>query len=353
MCARKKVLTVNNGNLNSKVLFIAEAPGRLGAECTGIPLYGDKTGDNFETLLGNIGWERTEVFITNAVLCNPQDDKGNNATPTKEEIENCSYYLEMTLELLNPDVVVTLGVRALEALQHIEKHNFILKDCVARELPWNGRHLFPLYHMGPRATIHRAIAKQRADFIKLSHFVDPTKGLKRQPLATQQRTTKSIGTNLNNTLLNMTWVIVSELKTISFFKLTKLIYMIDYVHFKEFGTSLSGSIYLRMQDGPCVPTLKNIIKEHEGKLFITAFNKKKPIISRISDNYKSNLNEKQKKIIYNIINKYIDSTDAAVKIAVYRTDPMQYILEQEKKGRNMTKVPVLYKDKSVIEMDKL
>ena len=129
--------------------------------------------------------------------------------------------------------------------------------------------------------------------------------------------------------------------------------MIDYVHFKEFGTSLSGSIYLRMQDGPWVPTLKNIIKEHEGKLFITAFNKKKPIISRISDNYKSNLNEKQKKIIYNIINKYIDSTDAAVKIAVYRTDPMQYILEQEKKGRNMTKVPVLYKDKSVIEMDKL
>jgi DNA polymerase len=75
MCNRRKVLSANNGNLNSKVVFIAEAPGRLGAECTGIPLYGDKTGENFEMLLGNIGWKREDVFITNSILCNPQDER--------------------------------------------------------------------------------------------------------------------------------------------------------------------------------------------------------------------------------------------------------------------------------------
>ena len=88
---RTKVLSFENGNIYSKVLFIAEAPGRHGADRTAIPLYGDKAGDNFELLLSNIGWGRDDIFITNAVICNPRQDNGNNATPTGEEISNCSY----------------------------------------------------------------------------------------------------------------------------------------------------------------------------------------------------------------------------------------------------------------------
>jgi DNA polymerase len=39
------------GNLDSKIMFIAEAPGRNGAQRTGIPIYGDPAGDNFERIL--------------------------------------------------------------------------------------------------------------------------------------------------------------------------------------------------------------------------------------------------------------------------------------------------------------
>ncbi len=60
MQCRRKVFSEANGNLNSKVLFIAEAPGRLGADHTGIPLHGDKTGDNFETLLQSVNWDRKD-----------------------------------------------------------------------------------------------------------------------------------------------------------------------------------------------------------------------------------------------------------------------------------------------------
>jgi DNA polymerase len=113
MCNRKKVLSAKNGNLNSKVLFIAEAPGRLGAERTNTPLYGDKTGDNFEKLLGSIGWKRDDVFITNSVLCNPQKNSRNNrsvnAQPNCEELKNCNEYLEKTIKIINPDVIITLG----------------------------------------------------------------------------------------------------------------------------------------------------------------------------------------------------------------------------------------------------
>jgi uracil-DNA glycosylase len=76
LCNRKKVLSDANGNVNSKILFVAEAPGRLGADRTGIPLYGDQTGDNFEVLLADVGWKREQVFITNAVLCNPCTEQG-------------------------------------------------------------------------------------------------------------------------------------------------------------------------------------------------------------------------------------------------------------------------------------
>jgi len=45
------ILSSANGNLTAKIVFVAEAPGRFGAGRTGIPFHGDKSGDNFETLL--------------------------------------------------------------------------------------------------------------------------------------------------------------------------------------------------------------------------------------------------------------------------------------------------------------
>jgi len=171
MCGKTKVLSKENGNIYSKVMFIAEAPGRLGADCTGIPLKGDKTGDNFEELLQSINWKREDVFITNTVLCNPQKTKRNDE-PSTREIRNCSNYLERTIELVNPAVIVTLGKTALNALKHIKRHNFVLSKSVAKELPWNNRILFPLYHPSPIViNCIRNIEKQKSDFIELKRIV--------------------------------------------------------------------------------------------------------------------------------------------------------------------------------------
>ncbi len=51
MCGRTRVLSEKNGSIDSKIIFIGEAPGRLGADRTGIPFYGDQAGKNFERLL--------------------------------------------------------------------------------------------------------------------------------------------------------------------------------------------------------------------------------------------------------------------------------------------------------------
>jgi uracil-DNA glycosylase family 4 len=354
MNGRKKVLSKDNGDICSKVLFIAEAPGRLGAECTGIPLYGDKTGNNFETLLSNIGWHRSEIFITNAILCNPQNDSGNNATPEKIEIANCNYYLSMTIALINPDVVVTLGAKALDALNLVCPHNFTLRENVATTQKWNNRILYPLYHTGPRAAIHRSLIQQRADFITLSHLVDPIKGLKKGEKTKISSTQSEVKPTcfITSTLVDMVTLILNELHSISFFKLTKLLYLIDYDYFEKFGKTISGGIYLRMQEGPWIPHLKDISKEYCGKLFYTRYDNRKPFLVSITNAFKiSNLSDDEIDFVITTCEKYKNTSDANLKTITYLTRPMRYILAQEKEGRNMTKIPVLYQNKTALNID--
>lgn len=166
------VLSELNGNLNPKVMFIAEAPGRQGADRTRKPFSGDKSGANFQVLLDSIGLKREEIFITNAVLCSPRSETGANRKPTKIEITNCSNYLEKTINLINPNVIATLGIVALEALKAIENHQFALKTDAGKILEWNGRLLIPLYHPSPQVVITvRKMPQQLEDFQMLEKAI--------------------------------------------------------------------------------------------------------------------------------------------------------------------------------------
>jgi uracil-DNA glycosylase family 4 len=171
MEGRTRVLGPANGALNSGVLFVAEAPGRLGADLTGTPLYGDQTGCNFQALLDHAGIARESVFITNALLCNPRDDAGRNASPTSREIANCAGYLRRTIDLIQPRFVVALGRVALQALHRIEPHTIDLATDVGRRLEWYGRYLIPLYHPGARARVRRSLELQQQDFRRLAQSI--------------------------------------------------------------------------------------------------------------------------------------------------------------------------------------
>ena len=167
MEGRTRLLSPANGSLHPRVCFVAEAPGRLGGDRTAVPLCGDQSGRNFERLLAESGLDRSSVFVTNAVLCNPRDDIGRNAPPTTAEIRNCAGFLTATLDLLQPPYVVTLGAVALRALSLIEPHGVTLSANVGDVIPWHGRWLIPLYHPGPRAQLHRDFAEQAEDFKRL------------------------------------------------------------------------------------------------------------------------------------------------------------------------------------------
>jgi uracil-DNA glycosylase len=164
----KRVLTDRNGPYDAPIMFVAEAPGRLGAERTGIPLFGDRTGDRFEALLSEMGWKRCDVFLTNAVLCNPRDEDGNNDAPSTFEIRNCSTFLARTIDVVNPALVIALGNVALRALALLEAHALTLGQVGGRLVPWRGRLLATLYHPGPRSAVHRAWELQLRDAGRLA-----------------------------------------------------------------------------------------------------------------------------------------------------------------------------------------
>lgn len=173
MCDKTAVLSELNGNINPKVFFIAEAPGRQGADRTRKPFSGDKSGANFQILLNSINLKREEIFITNTVLCSPRSETGANRKPSKKEIKNCAEYLEKTINLINPKIIVTLGSVALEALKTIEYHQIKLKSDAAKIFRWNERVLIPLYHPSPQVIAsHRHLKEQIEDYQTVAEAIE-------------------------------------------------------------------------------------------------------------------------------------------------------------------------------------
>ena len=153
MCGRAAVLSELNGSIQARVMFIGEAPGRKGADRTRVPFSGDQSGKNFDRFIASVGLTRSQIFITSAALCNPRAPSGANRRPTARETANCSGFLRRTIALINPQVIVTLGGVALEALKLIHYHDLSLRNDAGKIRCWDGRVLVPLYHPSPQVLI--------------------------------------------------------------------------------------------------------------------------------------------------------------------------------------------------------
>lgn len=100
--SRTKVV-FGTGNPQAQVLFIGEAPG-ANEDKEGIPFCG-ASGKILEQLLASIDLDRKDVFISNTILCRPE----NNRNPATEEVQNCSDRLDQLIKIIHPKVIVTIG----------------------------------------------------------------------------------------------------------------------------------------------------------------------------------------------------------------------------------------------------
>lgn len=167
----RAVLGRANGRSSARVLFVGEAPGRFGAGITGVPFSGDVAGARFERLLGAARLDRSDVFITNAVLCLPLDAKGRNRTPRASEVRNCSAFLSDTIAAISPELVVAMGSVALDAVRRIEPVTLELKEAGRDPLSWNGRQLAVVYHPGARSQVFRGWDQQIEDWVHLGKWI--------------------------------------------------------------------------------------------------------------------------------------------------------------------------------------
>lgn len=335
MAGCTRVLSWANGDPSASVMFVGEAPGRLGADRTAVPFHGDKAGDNFEKLLSLAGIARRDAFITNAVLCNPRDEKGNNAPPSRKVLQTCARNLWRQIEVIRPTVVVTLGGAALEATRCIKPHDLALSTHVRTLHDWNGLKLIPLYHPGARAMIHRNFSTQSADYYFVGEMV--------RRLGAKRRAKPKVLVQDD-----CSWAIVQyvvyKLQSLSLFRLHKIMYLADLRALKEQGEPISSFVYIRQKDGPyCVELGSRWFKAFEANI------KTFSVDSKLHVAWNGNgLFDAEPKLPGNIrqsINKILTDTtgldDSQLKTRVYLTGPMKAALRLEQGGMRQLNKPLL------------
>jgi uracil-DNA glycosylase family 4 len=336
MADSARVLSNAAGNLQAAVMFVGEAPGRLGADQTEIPFHGDTAGHNFEAMLEFVGLSRDEIYVTNCVLCNPRNQLGHNATPLPSEINNCGGFLRRQIELVNPRIVVALGATALKALGELEPHHMSLREHVRTARAWLGRLLIPLYHPGQRAMVHRSHANQRSDYQFVAETLRQLSGRgKRSATATR------------GDVLAACRFIVQKRGEVSYFELHKLAYLAEYVHVKTTGQRMTRAFFIRQKDGPyCVDLSLARLKRADADLTVVSRGNKLMIsLGRHGGpdlfDEEIALDDSLRQTLEEVLNRYHYPNDADLKRAVYLTAPMRMMLRRERReGVNLYNAPI-------------
>ena len=112
-CALKHTATqlvFADGNPEARIMFVGEAPGR-DEDIEGLPFVG-RSGKLLDRMMGAIGLDRSKVYIANVIPWRPPGKR----TPTPQETQICLPFIQRQIELVNPDVLVTLGNPSTQTL---------------------------------------------------------------------------------------------------------------------------------------------------------------------------------------------------------------------------------------------
>ena len=105
-----KRMVLYDGNLNSNLMIIGEAPGQEEDE-QGIPFVG-RAGQLLNKMLSAINLDRKDIYITNVVPWRPPQ----NRTPTDQEILEFLPFLQRQIEIIKPKILYILGTTAAKAI---------------------------------------------------------------------------------------------------------------------------------------------------------------------------------------------------------------------------------------------
>ena len=171
------------GPADAQVMLIGEAPG-WNEDQQGRPFVG-AAGRFLQELLASAGMTRDEVFITNVVKSRPP----GNRDPLPDEIAACAPFLERQIEVIDPDVIVTLGRFSMARWFPGERISRIhgQPKRVGRRL------IVPMYH--PAAALHQKALKAtiQEDFSRLPKILAEAETVKRDEESSDKPPAQQMG----------------------------------------------------------------------------------------------------------------------------------------------------------------
>jgi DNA polymerase len=172
-CNLKKMATNTvfcDGNINSKIMVIGEAPGNQ-EDLEGIPFCGD-SGELLDGIFKSINFIRSrDFYITNAIFWRPP----GNRRPTAEELAICRPFVERNIELFSPKIIVLVGSTAMNCLispsESISSIRGKIIDYSPDFLP-NGCKILTIFH--PSYLMRQPSKKKLAwlDMLNLKKFIE-------------------------------------------------------------------------------------------------------------------------------------------------------------------------------------
>jgi DNA polymerase len=116
LVARRTQVVFGVGDIDAQLMFVGEAPG-ADEDRQGEPFVG-AAGQLLTRIIQAMGLGRPSVYIANILKCRPDMPPGSygNRKPTSDEMRTCIPYLQEQIDLIQPKVMVGLGVTAMEGL---------------------------------------------------------------------------------------------------------------------------------------------------------------------------------------------------------------------------------------------
>ncbi len=140
-------IVFGEGKVNARIMFVGEGPGRE-EDLQARPFVGD-AGQLLTRLiekmeLNGVNLKREDVYIANIVKCRPP----MNRDPQADEIATCFPFLQKQIEIISPQVIVSLGKVAAYTLLGLSDPmaKFSITRIRGKFSDYKGIPLMPTFH---------------------------------------------------------------------------------------------------------------------------------------------------------------------------------------------------------------
>ena len=130
-----KNLVLGDGNINSSIMLVGEAPS-IEEDSVGLTFLGE-VGDLLKKMLNSINIKKENIYSTYAVNFRPPEDR----KPTPTEIKRYSQFLQKQISIIKPKIIILMGSTAMESLtglnSKISKERGMWKEIIVKNTSYN------------------------------------------------------------------------------------------------------------------------------------------------------------------------------------------------------------------------